>query len=97
VITVCSESKQQGARFSQADTRLHWSFQIHPFTGTPRAREKQELLEEIRAKIGGFCKSIAVRPANLSLLAFRKAWGKAVAEFLGTFCLICRHRRDRDR
>ena len=59
VITVCSESEAQRCPiFPGVTTRLHWSF-AHPakFTGThaEKIAKTGELLEEIRAKIEGFC------------------------------------------
>ena len=59
VITVCSESEAQGCPiFAGVTTRLHWSFSDPgKFTGTHEERLEQtrSLIEQIRAKIDGFC------------------------------------------
>ena len=60
VITVCSESESGGCPiFPGVTTRRHWSFSDPAkFTGThaQRMAKTRELLEEIRAKVDGFCK-----------------------------------------
>jgi arsenate reductase len=56
---VCSESEAAECPiFAGVTTRLHWSFPDTPkFTGThaEKLAKTRELLEEIRAKIEGFC------------------------------------------
>src|ERR1700724_898176 len=59
VITVCDESEAKNCPiFPGVTTRLHWSFpDPSQFTGThaEKLAKTRELLEEIRAKITGFC------------------------------------------
>jgi arsenate reductase len=59
VITVCSESESKGCPiFAGVTKRLHWPFaDPSEFTGTHAQKivKTRELLEEIRAKIDGFC------------------------------------------